>query len=245
MSSKESVSPPLVTPARANTPTEAKHSAALVRPQMVGGSLATYSAAHVDTARVKNISYGQGIGGMGGGVGGINILVGHTVKGALSGSGGKKGTSPKLLSETSSSSPSASASPASSLPQPKQFPEPKKQQLPEVLRSGIPGHEKLRSQSIQLPLETSYNNPSSSTYSSRGGILLPPSPPNNASSTISKLSYPRVPPDPRLLKDVDLPRTPPPTATVGGETGGGGGGGLVRKLGRVHLQPLTLKKSSV
>lgn len=34
----------MVTPARANTPTEAKHSAALVRPQIVGGSLATYSA---------------------------------------------------------------------------------------------------------------------------------------------------------------------------------------------------------
>ncbi|XP_027209120.2 uncharacterized protein [Penaeus vannamei] len=43
-SSPESISPPLVTPARANTPTEAKHSAALVRPQIVGGSLATYSA---------------------------------------------------------------------------------------------------------------------------------------------------------------------------------------------------------
>lgn len=38
------MSPPLVTPARANTPTEAKHSAALVRPQIVGGSLVTYSA---------------------------------------------------------------------------------------------------------------------------------------------------------------------------------------------------------
>lgn len=49
ISSLESISPPLVTPARANTPTEARHSAALARPQMVGGSLATCSA--VDTAR--------------------------------------------------------------------------------------------------------------------------------------------------------------------------------------------------
>ncbi|KAG7163076.1 uncharacterized protein LOC121873234 [Homarus americanus] len=56
-SSVESISPPLVTPARANTPTEAKQSAALVRPQMVGGSLATYSA--VDTARTTNISYSR------------------------------------------------------------------------------------------------------------------------------------------------------------------------------------------
>ncbi|XP_050715115.1 uncharacterized protein LOC126997927 isoform X2 [Eriocheir sinensis] len=53
----ESLSPPLVTPARANTPTEARHSAAMVRPQMVGGSLATNST--VDTARTVN-NYGHG-----------------------------------------------------------------------------------------------------------------------------------------------------------------------------------------
>nr|XP_053634652.1 cyclin-dependent kinase 12-like [Cherax quadricarinatus] len=57
MSSLESISPPLVTPARANTPTEAKQSAALARPQIVGGSLATYSA--VDTARTVNNSHSR------------------------------------------------------------------------------------------------------------------------------------------------------------------------------------------
>lgn len=52
VSSQESLSPPLVTPARANTPTEATQSAALVRPQMVGGSLATNLT--VDTAKSVN-----------------------------------------------------------------------------------------------------------------------------------------------------------------------------------------------
>ncbi|XP_071518695.1 uncharacterized protein [Panulirus ornatus] len=55
ISSLDSISPPLVTPARANTPTEARHSAAIARPQMVGGSLATYSA--VDTTRSTSDSY--------------------------------------------------------------------------------------------------------------------------------------------------------------------------------------------
>ncbi|XP_063882265.1 uncharacterized protein LOC135112143 isoform X1 [Scylla paramamosain] len=57
VSSQDSLSPSLVTPARANTPTEARHSAALVRPQMVGGSLATNST--VDTAKTST-TQGQG-----------------------------------------------------------------------------------------------------------------------------------------------------------------------------------------
>ncbi|KAK4309392.1 hypothetical protein Pmani_018969 [Petrolisthes manimaculis] len=55
VSSQESLSPPLVTPARANTPTEATQSAALARPQMVGGSLATNLA--VEIAKTVNNSH--------------------------------------------------------------------------------------------------------------------------------------------------------------------------------------------
>ncbi|KAK3881715.1 hypothetical protein Pcinc_013870 [Petrolisthes cinctipes] len=55
VSSWESLSPPLVTPARANTPTEATQSAALARPQMVGGSLATNLA--VEIAKTVNNSH--------------------------------------------------------------------------------------------------------------------------------------------------------------------------------------------
>ncbi|XP_068209512.1 uncharacterized protein [Palaemon carinicauda] len=56
--SLDSISPPPVTPARANTPTGAKHSAALAKPQIVGGSLATNSA--VELAASRSLSSSRG-----------------------------------------------------------------------------------------------------------------------------------------------------------------------------------------
>ncbi|XP_064104450.1 LOW QUALITY PROTEIN: uncharacterized protein LOC135214268 [Macrobrachium nipponense] len=56
--SLDSISPPPVTPARANTPTGARHSAVLAKPQIVGGSLATNSAVKRTSSRSLSSSRG-------------------------------------------------------------------------------------------------------------------------------------------------------------------------------------------